>query len=632
MLNSFTEFKFFQSYRIAIEESDNIRFSVEVEEEDHQILYLDDAKLLDISIKGINVRSKQRLSIGLNVRVSINLKKLNLDLSGRVIRAFSTSIKDENIIYGIEIDEEEELKKLIEVYICTFSNEKLRDILLDTALTEKFNNPFEGLEILSLLLSLFKDITKYGEKEDFIETILEEVTRILNASRSCIFLVDPELGELSAIASSGMDKKDLKFDYRKGIAGSVFTSGISLNIDIEKDPSRFNNNIDLKTGFKTNSVICHPIHNRDDKIIGVIEIANKRNQDRFSVDDEKIMKVVTLVFSNLFHNFNPISEEGMIRRFSIPSDRKDALIGKSKAMIALRNSILKLKDLDAHVLIVGEKGVGKNLYASIIHREGKRGVEAVKSILGERNDNNFIDHITTAISECKNGTIILQDVDKLSISDCLYLLDVLRNNINNIRFIVTTSTNLERRVEEGLFERDLFNILSLATVMIDPLRKRKEDLKDLILYFLRLECKEQGFLLKSFSPSAMEKLIDYNWPGNIKELKQSIKRAVIYNPKTHVISNINNQATPIIMPEKSSFGDMGDIPFVNDSQIVLKDRLALIEREMILTEIKKHGGNKSKAAKVMGISREALRKKLMISQDIIDALLNYKNNLEYKVA
>ena len=123
----------------------------------------------------------------------------------------------------------------------------------------------------------------------------------------------------------------------------MFTSGVSLNIDVNNDQARFNNDLDKKTGFETKSVICNPIQNREDKNIGVIEVLNKRNEDRFTIEDEKTMKVMALVFSSIFHNYNPMSEASKVRRFSAPYDRKFALIGKSKVVSELRSSIVRLK-------------------------------------------------------------------------------------------------------------------------------------------------------------------------------------------------------------------------------------------------------------------------------------------------
>jgi Nif-specific regulatory protein len=136
-----------------------------------------------------------------------------------------------------------------------------------------------------------------------------------------------------------------------------------------------------------------------------------------------------------------------------------------------------------------------------------------------------------------------------------------------------------------------------------------------------VECKKQGLLLKSFSPKLIEKLKKYDWPGNIKELRLSVERAVLYNPKAHIITDIDisDSASPLVdlSVKKRMFGDL---PFVSDHAIALKDRMAIVEREMIHSEIRRNNGNKSKAAKEMGISREALRKKLLMSTEILKNL------------
>ena len=143
----------------------------------------------------------------------------------------------------------------------------------------------------------------------------------------------------------------------------------------------------------------------------------------------------------------------------------------------------------------------------------------------------------------------------------------------------------------------------------------------LVDYFLKMECKKEGLLLKSFAPKLLEKLKKHDWPGNIKELKLCVERAVLYNPKAHVITDVDikDAAAPLIdLAEKRRM--FGDLPFVSDYSIHLKERLALVEREMIHAEIRRCNGNKSKAAKSMGISREALRKKLLFSTSILSTL------------
>ena len=157
--------------------------------------------------------------------------------------------------------------------------------------------------------------------------------------------------------------------------------------------------------------------------------------------------------------------------------------------------------------------------------------------------------------------------------------------------------------------------------MVEPLRKRPEDIESLTSYFLRKECRKQGLLLKEFSRDVQEQLKEYDWPGNVSELNQAVQKAVLYNPKAHVINKLNKSgAIPIVDLSQSSMHGLDNIPHARDFELPLKDRVALVEREMILAEIRRNKGNKSKAAKEMGISREALRKKLLQSDEILETL------------
>lgn len=635
MLTSFSEFKFYQSFRIPVEKADNLRFLIEIDDEVGKPRYIDDATLVDISVTGLGFSTIERISVGSVLTVSLQFKKHHLDLTGKVVRAFTNAIEDEEIIYGLELDDEPALRKMLEQYIMSFSVDRLKECLIDSALKERYTKASDGFEMFSLLLSLFKDITHFGDKENFMENMLEEVVRIMNAQRASIFLINPETNELEAVAALGVEKDSLKFDYRLGIAGSVFTTGVALNIDTRTPNTRFNIDFDKKLNFETKSIVCHPIHNREDKIVGVIEVINKRNEDRFTVEDEKTMKVLALVFSSVFHKFNPVSEGSQIRRFSMPFDRKNALIGKTAHMGSLRNTIVKLKDIDSPVLIYGEPGVGKTLYANIIHHEGQRGLHGYEMVNCATKDRATLERELFGPSEqdcvftkCQGGTVLLKEVSKLPLMFQKRLSQVLKEHglpgstvSVDARLIATTTADLGQMVDDGEFDRELYEYLSKAFIHIEPLRRRMDDIEQLVDYFFKIECKQQGLLLKSFAPKAVEKLKDYDWPGNIRELKICVERAVMYNPKAHVISEVpvENTASPLV-DSTAKQRVFGEIPHTHDHHIALKDRLALVEREMILQEIKRCNGNKSKAAKEMGISREALRKKLLLSDEVLQQI------------
>lgn len=637
MLASLAEFKFIQSFRIPVEDSDDIRFLLERPRSDRQSGdsdYIDDARLVDISMGGLGFSTKERLSLGAQFTISIQYKKIHLDVDGKIIRAFSNPNDDEVMIYGFEFDKEEDISKFLENFIHGFSFERLRDCVTKLATQEKYSNSQEGFEMFSLILSLFKDMTRFGNKEEFIETMLSEVVRIMNAQRASVFLINPETNELEAIAALGTDKQILKFDYRLGVAGSVFTTGLALNIDTKKDQSRFTNIFDEKTGFETQSIICNPIQNREDKTIGVIEILNKKNQDRFTVEDEKTMKVISLIFSSVFHNYNPISETSQIRRFSTPVDREYALIGNSKYVDDLRSAIIKLKDVDSPVLIQGEAGTGKALMSRILHFEGARGLKKYDKVNCAGKEQSELEQEIFGgngevgkLESCAGGTLLIQEINYLNEENQQRLARTMAERgvegsplSLDTRIIASTTEKLDKLAAEGHFDSGLFDILSTALVKVVPLRRRPEDIEEIANYFLKVECKRQGFLLKNLAPAIMKTFKDYHWPGNVEELKKCVERVVLYNPKSHIITNVTNLALPVFDSSRAEIPLVEEIPQLNDPRLNLKDRVLLIERQIILSEIKKHFGNKSHAAKSMGISREALRKKLHQSQAVLDKL------------
>jgi Nif-specific regulatory protein len=163
--------------------------------------YVEDAKLVDISMVGIGFTTKGRLSMGQNLRVSIHFKRVHLDLEATVIRSFSSNMKkDAGLLYGAEFLQEEadDVKRFVEQYVSSFSNDRIRDSMIQMSLTDHYSNATEGLEMFALLMSLFNDMTNFAEREGFVDTVLEEVTGILEAQRATVYLVTPDSNELES--------------------------------------------------------------------------------------------------------------------------------------------------------------------------------------------------------------------------------------------------------------------------------------------------------------------------------------------------------------------------------------------------------------------------------------------------
>jgi Nif-specific regulatory protein len=278
----------------------------------------------------------------------------------------------------------------------------------------------------------------------------------------------------------------------------------------------------------------------------------------------------------------------------------------------------------------------KKLLARIVHNEGKRGLNKFKVINckgivpQEVSDQLFGGDIGKSLLEdCMGGTVVVDEVGHLELGLQSKLLKVLQERripgsqyTLDVRVIFTSGQDLKKMAQvDGTFNQDLYDFIQESVLIVEPLRKRPEDIESLTSYFLRKECRKQGLLLKEFSAEVLDQFKQYDWPGNVSELNQAVQKAVLYHPKAHVINKLNkNGATPIVDLTQSSMHGLDNIPHARDFHLPLKDRVALVEREMIVAEIRRNKGNKSKAAKEMGISREALRKKLLQSDEILESL------------
>lgn len=297
-----------------------------------------------------------------------------------------------------------------------------------------------------------------------------------------------------------------------------------------------------KNETEIKSVLCHPIHNNKDKIVGVIEVTNKKNQNQFSIDDEKIMKVLSLVLSSVYYKFNPMEQESQVRQFSPHFDRKSAWIGKTPNMAFLRNMILKVKDVSTPLLLVGEKGVGKALYANIIHTEGQRGLKEIDVINSNFLNNKSLWDEDSKFLTNKDGTILIKNIDLLSLEDQKKLLTYFLKEEKNefsARIIATCEDFLTDKVDRGEFYAPLYDYIGSIELKIDPLRRRYDDIELLLDFFLRFEAKKKGELKKEYTDDVLISLKSHDWLGNVKEFKKCVERLILLNQKSHIIETVD---------------------------------------------------------------------------------------------
>ena len=323
-------------------------------------------------------------------------------------------------------------------------------------------------------------------------------------------------------------------------------------------------------------------------------------------------------------------------------DRKyglDNLIGASDAMQAVFDTIQQAAPTQATVLIQGESGTGKELVAHAIHRLSSRSngpFVAVHCAALSQNllESELFGHEKGAFTGAANrrkgrfeladgGTLFLDEVSEIDTAVQVKLLRVLEEHAFervggadtldvDIRLITATNRDLRQLAEEGKFREDLFFRLDVITIHLPPLRERPGDVPLLCDHFLKECAAKNGKELDGFTQDAINMLAAYQWPGNVRELRNTIEKMVVLARGSRLTArdvpgNIREEVRGRLPVARAA----GDRASQDDGLSVLgADSLADAERQMIEAALSKHGGNRTKAAEDLGISRRTLHRKL----------------------
>jgi len=308
------------------------------------------------------------------------------------------------------------------------------------------------------------------------------------------------------------------------------------------------------------------------------------------------------------------------------------LLGRSEAMVQLRTLIRKVARAQATVLIQGESGTGKELVARAICKESPRaGAPFIKvncaAIPENLIESEFFGHEKGAFTGALNkregrfelahtGTILLDEVSEVSPQVQAKLLRVLqerelervggtRTIKVDVRVIATTNRNLESSVEKKEFRQDLYFRLNVVPIMVPPLRDRSEDVTFLAEQFMQRMARKHGVRVTGISPACNAALRSHSWPGNVRELQNVIERAVILASDGEDLQpeHLGFVPTSAVAGANAAAAAIG----VGGAEII---PLAELEKRQILHAVEKCGGNRTQAAKKLGISIRTLRNKL----------------------
>jgi two-component system, NtrC family, response regulator HydG len=299
------------------------------------------------------------------------------------------------------------------------------------------------------------------------------------------------------------------------------------------------------------------------------------------------------------------------------------IVGRSPGMMAVLGTVQKVAVTDANVLILGENGTGKEVIARAIHRASLRKEEVFISVdLGAISESLFESELfgykkgafTDAREDragrfeaANKGTIFLDEIGNLSQPLQSKLLSVLQNRKVvrlgsvkeipvDVRLVCATNMPLYHMVEEGKFRQDLLYRINTVEITIPPLRERVEDIPLLVNHFLDMYCKKYKMPNKRMHAATLKRLEKHNWPGNIRELQHAVERAVIMSD-SNVLQPGDFFLSQQDKPEKEVHSDADH-------------NLEATEKMLVRKVIDKHGGNISKAAKELGITRASLYRRI----------------------
>ncbi|MBM4255172.1 MAG: PAS domain S-box protein [Deltaproteobacteria bacterium] len=322
------------------------------------------------------------------------------------------------------------------------------------------------------------------------------------------------------------------------------------------------------------------------------------------------------------------------------------LIGRSEVMNKVYQLITKVADSTSTVLIVGESGTGKELVAQAVHNEGQRAKHVfipvncgaipeslIESELFGHLKGSFTGATTNRLGlfrEAHGGTLFLDEIGELPLSMQVKLLRVLQEREVtpigsnkgvhvDVRVIAATNRDLEAEVTAGRFRQDLFYRLNVISLSLPPLRERPGDLPLLIHHFLVRFASASGKSLPQISPQAMRILLDYHYPGNIRELENIIQHAVtmaeedIIRSKDltahlHTLSRIHIESSSNSTAQKASSQETSTDFF--SKGVSLDAELEAYEQTILRAALEKAGGVQKKAAEVLGINYRSLRHRL----------------------
>jgi Nif-specific regulatory protein len=483
-------------------------------------------------------------------------------------------------------------------------------------------NKFNTLvEINVLINSNFTDI------HSLLSQILESATILCEGEASSLMLVNRETQELYFEATTGSRGEAAKFTIKmgEGIPGWVASHNKSLILNDVENDTRYSKKIPGQIQYPSKTTMAVPMRLKEE-CIGVIEILNKKKSKFFTQDDLEWLEIFANQAALAIRNTQSI-EKAQVEIDQLQNELSrnkgyHTLIARSPVILEKLEIIDRVAKTDSSVLILGESGVGKELFAEQIHlRSPRNGAPFVRvncAALPEGLlESELFGHVKGAFTSAvqnrqgrfelaNGGTIFLDEIGDLPLALQVKLLRVIQQKTFekvgsdttvtvDVRILAATNRDIEALVEKGEFRSDLYYRINVLPIYIPPLRQRPEDIPVLADFFLKKYQDETKKQFQGFSNEAMECMLSYSWPGNIRELENSVERACVIAKGVWIQRDDLFLQSASALPSESGEGGRN-----------LKNAINAFKAHFIQKVLEENTWNQTEAAKALDIQRTYL--------------------------
>ncbi len=477
------------------------------------------------------------------------------------------------------------------------------------------------------LAKIIDTLNSMKSSDRLAQRLLELALESVNAERGLLIFKNNKGAQLSHKASIRVGKAEEQAISRT-LVEKVFNSQEAMIVENAME-DEFMSSLESVQLNRIFAVACLPIV-VNEKIEGVLYLDHGGSSRSFSETDRSYLSLLTnLIGTVISHNrmLEILQEDVRVLRYNVDQlQGYDEIIGQSKAMRKIFSLLLLLKTHDISVLILGESGTGKELISRVIHRQSSRSSKPFFAINCAAIQDTLIEsllfgHVKGAFTgadsdnvgffeKADGGTIFLDEVDEMSIAMQGKILRVLQEGEfyavgdtkikkSNVRLITAAKHTLPKLVEEGKFREDLYYRINVVQIDAPPLRERISDILPIAHFYINEHCKKNGLKIRGIKKNAEIILQRYFWPGNVRQLENVIQHIFLFVQDNQFIDVQH-------LPENISAEVFTSID-VNET---LETKVGRLEKQIIQDNLFQHGGNKSKVARILGVSRPTLIKKI----------------------